>query len=109
MLGEPDVSTRAADPQEVKPTRVVTVWGAFVAFLPMLIGIGGTGLLMWKTQGEESRETKLQLQFMTQAIQDLRSDVKEATAQINAKSERDAKQDQQILDIERRLTRVEMR
>lgn len=104
-----DMSARPDDSPNMRPTRVVTTWGAFLASLPLLTAVGGTGLLMWKTQGEESRETKLQLQFMTNAIQDMKAEVKATGAQMSAKSERDAKQDQQILDIERRVTRIEAR
>lgn len=104
-----NAQARATDPQEVKPTRVVTAWGVFSLVFPVIVVLSGVGLLMWKQQGEDQKSTALQLQFMNQTTSKMEAKIDVLVDQIQAKAERDAKQDQQLLDLDRRVTRQELK
>jgi hypothetical protein len=107
---EMNAQVRATDDrQEVKPTRVVTAWGVFSLVFPVICLLSGVGLLMWKQQGEDQKSTALQLQFMNQTTSKMEAKIDVLVDQIQAKAERDAKQDQQILDLDRRMNRQEAR
>lgn len=99
----------AAEGRVVKPTRVLSAWSVFLATLPLVATIVGASLMFWKTQGEDQRETKTTLQFVMQTMLELKAEVKAANVQFNAKIERDARQDQELVNIDKRLTRLEDR
>ena len=98
-------------PQNVRPTRVMTTWGVFIALLPLVLSVGGSVLLFWKSMGEERREARIEMDFVKQTLLEVRSELRTTNQQwvtlTTSNATQNAKQDQQITDLDRRVTRLE--
>lgn len=98
-------------PHNVKPTRVMPAWGVFVALLPLLVSVCGAALLFWKAQGEDRREARVEMDFVKQTLLEIKAESKVTNQQwvtlTTNSAMQNAKQDQQITDLDRRVTRLE--
>lgn len=108
---EQDMSAalRREDSPEVKPTRVVSLGVVVSIATGVAVAFAGAFGAFWVTTVEQAGITRTEIRHINDGVQDLKDEMKTLNAQMAAKSSKDAEQDAKLIDVDRRITRLESR
>lgn len=100
---------RGGDPDGTRPTRVVP-WSAVIGLLSALcVMFAGAFAAFWVSTVEQNGITRTEIRHLTQNVQEMKDEQRQTNATLSAKSAKDSEQDARILDLDRRVTRMESR
>jgi hypothetical protein len=97
--------TRSDDSPAVKPVRTVPFGTILGLVVPVVVAVVAQALVLWKGQGEQT----LQIRHLSEKIAEQTAEVRAMSAQMALKSSKDAEQDARLIEVDRRLTRLELR
>lgn len=97
------------DPAEMKPFRVIPLTTVITVSTTILVALSGVAWSAIQGQTRYNERQQVQQQYMTEKLIELAGEVKATNGQMSIKGNIDAEQAVQIVELKRRVDRLEMR